>query len=149
VDNSKVNLSSLEYFESEEEGSNAGLLMPGSQGKMKSVAQTPNFRFAAGVTGSSDQPLQNKSLYFDSVKELHELLKEDSIIRNSFTTNRKQLHHFRLHQLICSEDYNEKSLGIEFSLLIYRSDASTRLSEITKDPKAYEILQKQESRDVW
>ena len=41
-----------------------------------------------------------------------------------------------------SDDVDQKDLGVKIALLLYRFDENTRLTDITMDPEALEILQK-------
>ena len=59
------------------------------------------------------------------------------------------LEHFNLTQVILSADLDERELGVELSLLLYRYDANTKLSDITPDRDAQQVLSKKEAKDVW
>jgi hypothetical protein len=65
---------------------------------------------------------------------MYELLKDDVIVRNSFVLNRKLLSQFRLVQLILSTNQTEIDLGLDFSLLLFRTDKHTVLDDIVQDP---------------
>ena len=74
--------------------------------------------------------------------ELYELLNMDPFLLNNFKTSPGLLKHFYLTQLILSDSVDEKNLGIKISLLLYRFDENTRLTDISLDSEALEILQK-------
>ena len=80
---------------------------------------------------------------------MHELLKHDAIVRNNFVLNRKLLSQFRLDQLVLAKDQSEADLGIEFALMLYRTDKHTVLDEIVTDPHALKLLQKRDSIGLW
>jgi len=65
---------------------------------------------------------------------MYELLKDDVVMRNSFVLNRKLLNQFRLAQLILSTNHSEIELGLDFSLLLFRTDKHTVLDDILQDP---------------
>ena len=73
----------------------------------------------------------------------------DVFLLQNFRTSKGLLKHFYLTQLILSDQVDEKDLGVKLSLLLYRYDSNTYLSEITSEPLAVEILQKQNTRDLW
>ena len=85
----------------------------------------------------------------DTVNELYELLNIDPYLLDNFKTSPGLLKHFYLTQLILSDNLDESNLGIKISLLLYRFDENTRLTDISQDPEALEILQKQNMRDMW
>ena len=64
---------------------------------------------------------------------MYELLKEDVIVRNAFVLNRKLLNQFNLTQLILSSDQAYIDLGVDFSLLLYRTDRHTILEDISQE----------------
>ena len=66
----------------------------------------------------------------------------DPFLLDSFKTSPGLLKHFYLTQLILSDSVDEKNLGVKISLLLYRFDDNTRLTDISLDPEALEILQK-------
>lgn len=66
----------------------------------------------------------------------------DPFLLDNFKTSPVLLKHFYLTQLILSDSVDEKNLGIKISLLLYRFDDNTRLSDLSSDPEAIEILQK-------
>ena len=66
----------------------------------------------------------------------------DPFLLANFKTSPGLLKHFFLTQLILSENVDEKNLGVKISLLLYRFDDNTRLTDISLNPEAIEILQK-------
>ena len=76
----------------------------------------------------------------DTVNELYELLNIDPYLLDNFKTSPGLLKHFYLTQLILSDNLDESNLGIKISLLLYRFDENTRLTDISQDPEALEIL---------
>ena len=59
------------------------------------------------------------------------------------------LEHFNLTQLILSADRDERELGVEFSLLLFRFDEGTNLADISSNAVAQQIIMKKETQDVW
>lgn len=76
------------------------------------------------------------------MRELYELLNMDPFLLDNFKTSPGLLKHFFLTQLILSENVDERDLGVKISLLLYRFDENTRLTDISMNPEALELLQK-------
>jgi len=68
---------------------------------------------------------------------------------DNFKTTQALLKHFYLTQLIVSDDVDNKDLGVKLALLLYRFDSNTKLSDISSDPSAIDILQKHNARETW
>ena len=66
----------------------------------------------------------------------------DPFLLDNFKTSPGLLKHFFLTQLILSENVDERDLGVKISLLLYRFDENTRLTDISMNPEALELLQK-------
>ena len=81
--------------------------------------------------------------------ELYELLKMDTYLLDQFKTSSGLLKFFFLTQLILSPRDDEREIGINLSLLLFRFDSNTKLSDITSDAAAIEILQKQNVQETW
>ena len=92
---------------------------------------------------------QKFQLYLDSLTELYELLHMDVFLLENFKTSPGLLKHFYLTQLIMSEKPDERSLGVKLALLLYRFDANTHLSDLTQDPAAIELLEKENTTELW
>ena len=88
-------------------------------------------------------------LYLAAVRELYELLNMDVLLLASFKTQPRLLKHFYLTQLIISGNVDESDLGVRLSLLLYRFDSNTYLTDITADPNALAILNKQNTIETW
>ena len=88
-------------------------------------------------------------LYLAAVRELYELLNMDVLLLASFKTQPRLLKHFYLTQLIVSSNVDESDLGVKLSLLLYRFDSNTYLTDITADPNALAILNKQNTIETW
>ena len=88
-------------------------------------------------------------LYLAAVRELYELLNMDVLLLASFKTQPRLLKHFYLTQLIISSNVDESDLGVRLSLLLYRFDSNTYLTDITADPNALAILNKQNTIETW
>ena len=88
-------------------------------------------------------------LYLAAVRELYELLNMDVLLLASFKTQPRLLKHFYLTQLIISGNVDESDLGVKLSLLLYRFDSNTYLTDITADPNALAILNKQNTIETW
>ena len=73
----------------------------------------------------------------------------DAFLLDGFKTSPGLLKHFYLTQLIMSEEVDERDLGVKLSLLLYRYDTYTKLSDISADPQAISVLQKQDARETW
>ena len=83
------------------------------------------------------------------MRELFELLNMDVLLLASFKTQPRLLKHFYLTQLIISGNVDESDLGVKLSLLLYRFDSNTYLTDITADPNALAILNKQNTIETW
>jgi len=68
---------------------------------------------------------------------------------DNFKTTQALLKHFYLTQLIVSDNVDYKDLGVKLALLLYRFDSNTKLSDISNDPSAIDILQKHNARETW
>ena len=66
----------------------------------------------------------------------------DVLLLASFKTQPRLLKHFYLTQLIISDNVDHSDLGVKLSLLLYRFDTYTYLTDITADPDALAILNK-------
>ena len=88
-------------------------------------------------------------LYLAAVRELYELLNMDVLLLASFKTQPRLLKHFYLTQLIISSNVDESDLGVKLSLLLYRFDSNTYLTDITADANALAILNKQNTLETW
>ena len=66
----------------------------------------------------------------------------DPFLLDNFKTSPGLLKHFYLTQLILSDKVDEMNLGVKLSLLLYRFDDNTRLTDISLNGEAIEILQK-------
>ena len=72
----------------------------------------------------------------EAVRTLYELLRNDHLLLSNLKTTPLLLEHFNLTQLILSADRDERELGVELSLLLFRFDESTNLVDITKNASA-------------
>ena len=88
-------------------------------------------------------------VYLAALRELYELLKMDTYLLDQFKTSPGLLKFFYLTQLILSMQVDERDIGIKLSLLLFRFDSNTKLSDITQDVTAIEVLQKHDAQETW
>lgn len=59
------------------------------------------------------------------------------------------LKHFYLTQLILAGDVDDSDLGVKLALLLVRYDATTKMTDVTSDAVALDVLMKVNIRETW